>query len=136
MDESADAGMKERNGIPHHYTSCTRGNEVTPDRDSMVNPAAKRARRRLETDNDNGSDDADDIHAHDWGTNHNGDGRLEESTASTAQLLSESIIELLHVCTLIQVELNNNSTNTSDQTDEYERIKQEASDSSSHAQGP
>lgn len=42
--------------------------------------------------------------------------------------------KLLHVCTLIQVELNNNSTNTSDQPDEYEGIKQEDSESPSGIQ--
>lgn len=51
--------------------------------------------------------------------------------ASTAQLLSESIIELLHVCTLIQVELNDRSKNNRNQHDELE-VKQEDPDPSPH----
>eukprot|EP00903_Cladosiphon_okamuranus_P014852 g13753.t1 len=93
----------------------------------MVYPAPKRARRKLETDtdNDNGSYDAGDTrHAYDWATTHNRGGRQGNYTASTSQLLSESIIELLHVCTLIQVELNSN-TDGSDRPDEYEGVKEE-----------
>lgn len=36
MDGSAGAGVKERDGTGHHFTSYARGNDVTPDRFGTV----------------------------------------------------------------------------------------------------
>ncbi|CAB1119683.1 unnamed protein product [Ectocarpus sp. CCAP 1310/34] len=108
MDSSA--GMNGQLGHARLHGHA-HGSEVTPERDSSGNLAPKRARRRLETE---GSDDSDHTRGYTWGagghgTRHEGTGdRQRDSKPTKAQLVSESVIELLHVCTLIQVALNNN----------------------------